>query len=40
MWFLIVLMIGGLIAFSTYQVIQLVRIIKEKKNAKSNIKGE
>ena len=31
--------IGGLIAFSTYQAIQLVRAIKEKrKNAKSNKK--
>lgn len=30
--------IGGLIAFSTYQAIQLVKAIRERKNAKSNKK--
>ena len=30
-----VLIIGGLIAFSAYQIVQVVRIIKERKKAKS-----
>ena len=29
------LLIGGLIAFSAYQIVQIVRIIKERKKAKS-----
>lgn len=28
------LLIGGLIAFSAYQIVQIVRIIKERKKAK------
>lgn len=36
--FISVLLIGGLIAFSTYQVIQIVRVAKERKNAKSEKK--
>ena len=35
MQFISVLLIGGLIAFATYQTIQLVRIVKERKKAKS-----
>jgi len=38
--FISVLIICGLIAFSTYQSIQLVRAIKERKKAKSENKGE
>lgn len=33
-----ILLIGGLIAFSTYQIVQIVRTIKERKNAKSKKK--
>ena len=33
-----ILLIGGLIAFSTYQIVQIVRAIKERKNAKSKKK--
>lgn len=29
-----ILIIGGLIAFSAYQVVQIVRIIRERKKAK------
>ena len=36
--FFSVLLIGGLIAFATYQIIQCVRIIKERKKAKSEKK--
>lgn len=32
--FLDCLLIGGLIAFSAYQIVQIVRIIKERKKAK------
>lgn len=32
------LIFGGLIAFSTYQIVQIVRIIKQRKNAKSKQK--
>ena len=32
------IIIGGLIAFSTYQVIQIVKTLKERKKAKSNKK--
>ncbi len=33
-----IVIIGGLIAFSTYQAIQLVKAIRERKKAKSNKK--
>lgn len=33
--FIALLIIGGLIAFSTYQIVQLVRVVKERKKAKS-----
>lgn len=33
-----IVLIGGLIAFSTYQIFQLVMIIKERKKAKSKQK--
>ncbi len=36
--FISVLLIGGLIAFATYQIIQCVRVIKERKKAKSEKK--
>lgn len=29
-----ILIIGGLIAFSAYQIVQIVRIVKERKKAK------
>ena len=35
-----VILCGGLIAFSTYNVIQIIRVLRERKNAKSNKKGE
>lgn len=35
-----VLLICGLIAFSVYQGVQIYRTLKEKKNAKSKIKGD
>lgn len=37
-YILSVIIIGGLIAFSTYQAVQLVKAIKERKNAKFNKK--
>lgn len=40
MKFLSVLLIGGLIAFATYQIVSLIKIIKERKKAKSENKGE
>lgn len=33
-----VVLIGGLIAFSTYQIVQIVKTIKERKKAKSKQK--
>ena len=36
--FISFVLIGGLIAFATYQIIQVVRIVKERKKAKSKIK--
>lgn len=29
-----IVIIGGLIAFSTYEIVQLVRLVKERKKAK------
>lgn len=40
MKFIGVLLICGLIAFATYQTIQIIRVVKERKKAKSNIKGD